>query len=320
VDENGRPVSRRSLLRLLDNLPDGVLLINPEGRVIFANPAAELLFDYQPGSMIGRLLGVPVVEGVTEIEIPHAGGGLCTAEIRAVRVRWEAKELILASLRNVSQRKRAENRVLTLGKQLLEAYETITGRLGKEIHDSIGQPLIGLKLALYRFQELREREPEVSLEEINTRVDEMIDSIRRLSHNLRPAAGDKWSLKDALENHFRRLEIQGELTVHFMNHFSDHELSRVIQTVAFRIIQESLDNVLRHAKAHEADVTVDSNNGDLLIQVDDRGAGFDPSAPVGGGAIGLKTMRERTELAGGTLTVDSAPGRGTRISAVLPLT
>jgi signal transduction histidine kinase len=66
-------------------------------------------------------------------------------------------------------------------------------------------------------------------------------------------------------------------------------------------------------------VTVDAKNGDLLIQVNDRGAGFDPSV-AGGGGIGLETMRERTELAGGTLTIDSAPGRGTHISAVLPLT
>jgi signal transduction histidine kinase len=318
MNEKGRPVSRRSLLRLLDSLPDGVLLVDPGGRVIFANPAAERLFDYQPGSMVGRFLGVPVVEGVTEIEIPQAGGGLNTAEIRAVRVRWGAKHLILASLRDVSQRKQAEHRLLTLGKQLLEAYETITGRLGKELHDSIGQPLIGLKLALYRFQELREREPEVGLEVINTLVDEMIDSIKELSHNLRPALGDQWSLRDALENHFRRLEIQGELTVHFVDHLSDCEPSRVIQTVAFRIIQESLDNVLRHARVREADVTVDAKNGDLRIHVDDRGAGFDPSVSKNGG-IGLETMRERTELAGGTLTVDSTPGGGTRISAVLPL-
>jgi PAS domain-containing protein len=75
------PTDQEQLRRLLNYLPDGVLLLDPEGCVLFANPAAERLFGYTPATMIGNILGFPVVEGGTEIEIPQTGGGLRTAEI-----------------------------------------------------------------------------------------------------------------------------------------------------------------------------------------------------------------------------------------------
>lgn len=314
------PADQKTLHRLLSYLPDGVLLLDSEGSVLVANPAAEALFGYSPVTMIGRVLGFPVVEGVTEIEIPQSGGDVCTAEIRAVRVKWAEAELFLASLRDVSERKQAEKKVLTLGRQLLEAYETLHSRVGKELHDSVGQPLIGLKLTLHRFQELQEQEPDIGLGEIGGLVDDMINSIRDLSHSLRPAVGDGYSLKESLENHFHRLESRNDLIIRFHDDFSGSVIPRLTETVAFRIVQEGLSNVLQYAEVTEAEVSVSTREEQLVIRIEDRGKGFNPEEAEQEGGIGLRAMRERAELAGGSLSLDSAPGGGTRITAILPLT
>jgi signal transduction histidine kinase len=313
-----RLIDQKSLRLLLESLPDGVLLIDRSGMVSFANPAAESLFNFEPGTLAGGFLGFPVVEGVTEIEIPRTGGRLITAEIRAVRVRWQEQELYLASLRDVSERKRAEQKMLTLGQQLFSVYETIQGRLGKELHDTIGQPLIGLKLALHRFRERQEQEPDTALEEIGALIDGIINSIRDFSHTLRPAVSNDWSLSDALENHFHRLRAQRGLAVHFRDRAPEFPLPPITETVVLRIVQEGLDNVLRHAKVDEVEVLIDTRGDDLVLMIEDRGRGFDPARKNHEG-IGLEAMRERAELAGGTMTVDSSPGKGTRLTAVLPL-
>jgi two-component system sensor histidine kinase NreB len=328
VAESKRPAGRwkvllgcqENLYRLLVNLPDGVLLLDSEGRVLFANPAAEALFGCSPVTVIGNVLGFLMVEGETEIEIPRTDGTLRTAEIRAVRLDLEEEELYLASLRDVSERIQAEDKVLSLGRQLVEVYETIHNRVGKELHDTVGQPLIGLKLALHRFQELQERDPDIGLEEIVNLVDDMINSIRDLSHTLRPAIGDGYGLKESLENHFHRLESNNDLVIRFSGELRESEIPRLIETVAFRIIQEGVANTLRYAEVEEVEVAVSTQDDERLsIRIEDQGKGFRPEEAVHEGAVGLKAMRERVELAGGSLSVDSAPGKGTRITAVLPL-
>jgi signal transduction histidine kinase len=313
------PADRESLHRLLANLPDGVLLLDQEGRVRFANPAAEALFGYGPATMLGNLLGFPVIAGVTEIEIPSSDGSLRTAEIHAVRIQWQGEELVLADLRDVSALKDTQGKLLSLGRHLVEAYEYIHNRVGKELHDTVGQPLIGLKLALHRFRALQDQDPDVGLGEIGELVDEMIDSIRELSHSLRPPVGDGFTLKEALENHFHRLEYREGFRVHLLGTFPQAELTRIIQIVVFRIVEEGLDNVMRYAGVEEAEVVISTEEGRLVVRIDDRGRGFDTQKAVNSVGVGLKAMRERAELAGGSLSVDSAVGRGTRLTAVLPL-
>jgi signal transduction histidine kinase len=316
--ERGASESGESLRLLLDSLPDGVLLTDEQGGVLFANPAAESLFGHEQGTMAGSTLGYPVLEGVTEIEIPRQDGSLVTTEIRAVRMRLQGRKLFVASFRDITERKEAEEKIVTLGQQLLNAYETINRRLGKELHDTIGQPLIGLKLALHHFRDLQAEMPDVGVEEIGVLIDHLIDSIRELDHSLRPVIRDDWSLQDALENHFQRLGSHKGLRVLFLHQGLDACFPEIIETVVFRIVEEALDNTARYAGVQEAEVSLYADGERLTVTIADEGCGFDPATVVPD-SIGLRAMRERAELAGGTVIVDSAAGAGTRITAILPL-
>ncbi len=308
---------QRFLRTLLIGLPDGVLLVDPDGKIAYANPAAESLFEAESGNLAGHSLRYPLVEGVTEIEIIRRSGEILTVEMRATRLNWANRSNFLASLRDISERKDAHDKIITLSKSLFEGYEVLNRRIGKEIHDSIGQPLIGLKLAIARFSEELERHPQTGLEEVNDLIDGIIGSIRDLSHNLRPATQDDWSLKEILENHFSRVQKKSGLNVKFRSSFADVSLTPLVETVVLRIIQEGIENVIQHAGVNQADVSVQSKGHRLEIVVEDHGRGFTMSEVVKG-STGLKSMRERIELAGGTFTVISGPGKGTLITATLP--
>ncbi|MBN1836645.1 MAG: PAS domain S-box protein, partial [Spirochaetales bacterium] len=194
ASRHGLPQAGNGLQRLLLALPDGVLLLDGAGSVRYANPAAERLFGYEQGSMAGHPLGCPVLEGRAEVEIPRQGEGMAVAEIRAVELEWDGERLTLATFRDITGRKLAEEKTATLGRELLEVYETLQDRLGKEIHDAIGQPLVGLKLALQRYRDLQEQDREIGLGEVGLLIDDMVDVVRELSHALRPTTGKGWSL------------------------------------------------------------------------------------------------------------------------------
>lgn len=315
---NDVPRTGNGLRRLLLALPDGVLLLDRNGSVRFANPAAERLFACEPGSMVGCTLGCPVLEGTAEVEIPRQGEGMAVAEIRAVEVEWDGERLTLATFRDVTGRKQAEEKTVILGRELLEVYETLQNRLGKEIHDAIGQPLVGLKLALQRFRELQEQDRQIGLGEVGLLIDDMVDVVRELSHSLRPTTGRGWSLQEALENHFHRFERNTGLQIRFRARGLQRRIPRLTEVVGFRIVQEALANAARYSGARSLEVRAAADGAVLTLEVEDRGAGFDP-ATVSAEAVGIRGMRERARLAGGRLSVESAPRRGTRISATLPL-
>ncbi len=310
------PTNDLSLMRLLLNdLPDGVLLAEYNGKVLYANPAAESLFGAQ-GSLVGNDLGYPLVEGVTEIELVNKMGEMITAEMRAALITWNATRYIVASLRNITDRKNAHEKVIALGKSLLDGYEEINRRTGKDLHDRIGQPLIGLKLAISRFT--HGSDGDAGLKEVNELIDQMINNVRDLSHNLRPVVDKGFDLHDILENHFHRIEKRYGISINFTSRFSTAVLTPLTETVVLRVIQEGIDNVIRYADVDEADVSVESQDHTLHVTLEDRGRGFEPLSN-GHPGLGLRTIRERVELAGGTTRIESAPGKGTTITVTLPL-
>jgi signal transduction histidine kinase len=151
-------------------------------------------------------------------------------------------------------------------------------------------------------------------------VDELLGKVRRLSFDLRPADLDQLGLLPALLAFFERFTETTGMLVDFKHKGLDGRFATELETAAYRIIQEALTNVARHAGVAGAVVRVWLDGNVLNLRVEDRGSGFDPEAALKAARTrGLAGMQERAMLLGGGMTVESAPGRGTTVSVELPL-
>jgi signal transduction histidine kinase len=150
-------------------------------------------------------------------------------------------------------------------------------------------------------------------------VNDLMGRVRDLSMNLRPAMLDDLGLVPALLWQLERYQAQTGIRVEFSHSGLDGRFSPEIETACFRIVQEALTNVARHARISEAKVEIRADGDHLRLQIDDRGAGFDPELALAGRSSGLTGMRERARLLGGRLRIESARGNGTQLLADLPL-
>jgi signal transduction histidine kinase len=232
----------------------------------------------------------------------------------------QAVGVAVQNARRFEQLRADRGQLRALARQLVELQEKERRDVARELHGEIGQLLAGLKLAL----EMATRSPGATEStpppDAPTLVNELIARVRRLSLELRPAMLDDLGLLPALLWHVERYTALTQVEVTFEHAGAQARLPPAIETAAYRIVEEALTNVARHAGVKETSVRLQVKQGWLRVQIEDRGRGFDPRVTLAGGASsGLTGMRERARLLGGQLTVDSAPGEGTRLKAELPL-
>jgi signal transduction histidine kinase len=232
----------------------------------------------------------------------------------------------VAALRDLTERKRAEQtlqeyaqRLQDLSRRLLEVQEQERGRLAQELHDEVGQILTGLRLTLERGGRRGGGGMRKAVGEARELLQELTGRVRDLSLHLRPSMLDDLGLVPALLWHLQRYTAQTGVRVDFHHAGLSRRFSPEGETAAYRIVQEALTNVARHAGVGEAVVRISLDRNALRLQIEDQGAGFDAEAAARSGAgCGLSGMRQRAALLGGRLDVASAPGVGTRLSAEWP--
>ena len=202
--------------------------------------------------------------------------------------------------------------------RLVAAREEERRRLRRDLHDGLGPTLAALGLKLDAASNLVERRPGAvrqELENIRLQVQEAVEDLRRVVHALRPPALDDLGLVPALLEHVHRHE-QSNLTLSFAAPPDLPPIPAAVELAAYRIVQEALANVVRHADARSCAVTLAVRDGALVIHIDDDGRGM-PANPAPG--VGLGSMGERAEELGGRCTVLPRAGGGTRVWAELPL-
>lgn len=220
--------------------------------------------------------------------------------------------------RGAAGRRRAieAERLRSLSRRLVEAQERERRHIARELHDEAGQALASLRFGL----RLLEREVAEGLDvaarvtELLRTTDAVIDGLHRLAADLRPASLDHLGLDAALRQHARATAATHGLHVRFKSRgFTGERLPPVVETALFRVVQEAVTNVVRHAKARRVDVLLEHRGDRVLAMVEDDGVGFDPDRAQSGERFGLLGMRERAEALDGSLTVESSPGAGTTI-------
>ena len=244
-----------------------------------------------------------------EAEVSHRKG--TEAELRTAQSELEERvEERTAALRGSEEEARA------LSRKLVQVQEEGFRYVSRELHDEIGQHLTGLKFLL---ESMKGEGSDTVVERAKAVVDDLTGATRDLSMSLRPTVLDDMGLLPALLWLIRRYSSQSGIEVKFEHYGLGSRLPSEIETAAFRIVQEGLTNVARHAKAKEADLTVWAGDGHLKISLVDRGVGFDPEAVLAqSDSMGLVGMRERAQLLGGDMFIESSPGSGVRIRADVP--
>jgi len=228
----------------------------------------------------------------------------------------------LGSSIDITERKQAEDAVRDLTGRLITAQESERARIARELHDDISQQLAGLAICLSAIK----RGPEArgngllqdNLASLQRQIIRVTDSIRDLCHDLLPPVLDHGGLSPALRGHCSDFARQNSVRVHFD---ADDELmvDRASALCLFRVGQEALRNVARHAGAETVHVTLRKNDGEIILTVTDDGCGFDEAATRASTLrLGLRSIHERVRLAHGRCFIESAPGMGTTVSAVLP--
>lgn len=226
----------------------------------------------------------------------------------------------------IAQRQRVEEAHRQVLRRLEGAEETERGRISRELHDRLGQDLTALKLGLQLVKKQGPFTPSVqaSIGQLEKLADTLMQDIHRLAWELRPAALDDFGLDMALRRYASEWSEQNGVAADFHSHgMETHRLPTEIETTLYRITQEALTNVLRHAKAQRVGVLLERRPDHVRLIVEDDGQGFDAQAVLKAvdahGKLGLLGMQERVILANGTIEIESTPGAGTTVFVRIPL-
>ena len=256
--------------------------------------------------------------GATDYVLKHGLARLASAVRRALEERREHE-------RHLATRKALElsqERLRALSRRLLEVQEAERGRLARDLHDDIGQALTALKIQLETLA--RERGGGTArVQECVDTTQHALERVRQLSLSLRPLQLDDLGLVAALRSHLDRQAGIGGLTPHFDAAEAPRGVAPEVETACFRVAQEAINNVLRHARARNLWLRLFTAGGHLALSVRDDGNGFDLDAArrrgAAGASLGLVGMEERVALAGGTLELRTAAAQGTVLLATFPL-
>ena len=204
--------------------------------------------------------------------------------------------------------------------RVVGAQELERRRLARELHDETGQALTSILLGLKPLeQEAKDEDSRAAVVSLRELVVSTLQEVRRLAVELRPAALDDFGLEPALERLSSSFQENSEIGVDLESNLGGARFSNDIETTIYRIVQEALSNVVKHAGADRISIVLTRKDGAVVIVIEDDGRGFDPTA-VSEENLGLIGMRERVGLLGGRFNVESAPGAGTTLVAEIPVT
>jgi signal transduction histidine kinase len=214
----------------------------------------------------------------------------------------------------------SEARLRTLSSQLMSAQEDERRSLSRDLHDELGQLVTAVSLDLQRLGQTTEAEKRADLiSRALVGTDCLLERIHEISSRVRPSLLDDLGLKDAVQSLLSDFEHRTGIATRSELRFEQAQPAAVVSENIYRILQEALTNVAKHARAGEVFVELQAGLESVVLTVRDAGVGFDP-ASVDGKRLGLLGMRERAELLGGRFVMQSKPGQGTSIQVNLPLT
>ena len=277
---------------------------------------------------VRSLIGAPLLSQEEVIGVVFVGTfsrcRFSEEDLRLLQVVADRAATVIEHARLFEQVRAGRERAQLLSQQLMEAQEAERRRLARELHDEIGQALTAVKLNLQGVQRAAGDPAAMPrLEESLAIVDRALQQVRNLSLDLRPSLLDDLGLVAALRWYVDRVAQRAGFVAEFIAEPPGIRAPASLETTCFRVAQEALTNVVRHAGARRVRVELRTADGELHLCVRDDGAGFDVAEArqraVRGGSLGLLGMQERVTLIRGRIEIHSAPGKGAEVHVSLPL-
>jgi len=324
-----------------------IFMLDPTGHVASWNTGAQKIKGYTPDEIIGRHFSVFYTEEDIAADKPQRELALAAQQGRIEDEGWRVRrdgsrfwaDVIVTAVRDPSgnligfakvtrdmtdRMRLAElERADELSAQIQRAREDEQRRIARELHDDLGQQLTALKMKVAVLEEQWSGKDGAALRaqsrELQRQIDTVMASVRRIASDLRPPMLDDLGLAEAVEWLAQEFTIQHGIQVLAHIELDDLTLSGFAATAMFRMVQEALTNVARHARASKVAIEIGVAAGCCCVMIKDNGVGADLSQPRGQRSLGLLGMRERARQLGGSVTLESGPGQGFRIEVTLPL-
>ena len=328
---------------ILTAAPDGIIGLNGEGAVILFNRQAESMFGYYGDEIINlpasSLFSFPLAgfaggppahllnNSENELYGIRKNQTMFPIDISIGDINTEKGICLILIVRDVTIRKKAEeqlrekNSILKkLTGYLRKVREDERMNLARDVHDELGQLATALKINIDYFKiRLSDHEPsKTRVSHAITTIDLLINTIRKIASGLRPSVLDHFGLNTALKWQCSEFEKQNAIPCAFEGDLEDIDLAMNIKTELFRITQESLTNIMRHADAQQVTISIQETEDSVKLTITDNGIGFDTSQITTN--LGLVGLRERALSISAELTITSEAGKGTTISVIVPKT
>ncbi|MGA2137592.1 MAG: PAS domain S-box protein [Verrucomicrobiia bacterium] len=349
-------LSVQMLRGLFEFAPDTVVIVDAQGYIVRVNQQAEAMFGYRREELLGQHVEMLLPERFRQQHVQQREGYISAPRLRTMGTgldlfgrRKDGSEfpadimlsplvldhghMVIAVVRDISRRKhaedelkRSEEQLHALAARLQSVREEERTRIARELHDELGQAMTGLKIDLAWVDKQLAKSGEGVRLAIGHKVTEMtklingtIQSVRRISSGLRPGLLDDLGLAAAIEWQAHDFQSRSGIVCEVTLPSDDVSLNRETSTAVFRVFQEIVTNVARHAKATKVKASMRREGDHAILEVSDNGRGITESEISGRRSLGLLGMRERVVLFGGTIKFTGAPGQGTTVVVTIPL-
>jgi len=330
---------------LLEAAPDAIVVVDQSDRIVLINSETERLFGYKREEVLGREMEMLVAKRfrsehrkhrmeffakpsvrpmVAKLELSglRKTGTEFPVEISLSPMETEEGMLVTSAIRDITERKRAEEALAQVSHRLIEAQEQERTRIARDLHDDMGQRLALLTAELDQLQldvpdlpaEVRRR-----MSMLQEQTSGIANDIQTLSHELHSSKLECLGIAAGMRSFCQEFGEQQNVKIDFKTHGLSDNLPRDISLNLFRVLQEALHNSAKHSGARHVEVVLQGTPEQVHLTVSDAGRGFDSQAAKQSRGLGLVSMEERIKMLHGTFSIDSRPNNGTTVHAAVPL-